>query len=548
MLDVKNLDAKYPKTKRFALKSINFSAKPSEFILVAGPSGSGKSTLAKILLGLIPAFEKAKIYGTITYNDKAISELSRKELIEQLGYVPQYPSDFTTSLLVEEEVVFGLENLAFSRNKINILLDDNLEKLNISHLRNRLITELSSGELQKVSLASALASSPSILILDEPIARIDPKTEIELVNLLRNIADNGHIVIAFEHRLDYILSKADRLIILDKGKIIADGDPKKHVQLLEKIDPPEISTIEFPTQDSLFLSLEDAIENQSEELKKIFDSDNKQEQSSAKTISSEKHVLKCENLSFKYNKRTPLILDDISLTLQKGQIIGLTGINGSGKSTLFKLISGILKPNTGEVSIFDNKIKSVRSASKSIILIPENAKLFLIGPTPRIDLERELKDADGVQAVFEEMKLTALMDKKLYHLSEGERRLIALINSFQFESDIVLLDEPTIALDKNGRDILLKLLSEAKNNGKTVIIASNDPRIFPHLDRMVVLRDNKIFMEDTPRKVLYSLENQTDLIPNQTVRFIQALEKKFQYELPHLLTPSELNEYLRREL
>ncbi|MCE7743130.1 MAG: ATP-binding cassette domain-containing protein [Candidatus Heimdallarchaeota archaeon] len=548
MLVVENLNAKYHKTKRFALNSISFSAKPGEFILVAGPSGSGKSTLAKILLGLIPSFEKATISGSITFNDVSISALSRKDLIEQLGYVPQYPSDFTTSLLVEEEIVFSLENLALPRNKINKLLDETFEKLNIGHLRNRLITELSSGELQKVSLASALAASPSILILDEPIARIDPKTEIELVNLLKTIAENGHIVLAFEHRLDYILSKADRLIILDKGKLIADGDPKKHLHLLEKIDPPEISLLEFPSNDVPYLSLEDTIDIQSKQLKSTFISKNESETLFEEEELFDKDVLKCENLSFKYNKKSSLILEDISLTLQRGQIIGLTGINGSGKSTLFKIISGILKPDKGKISILDKKIKSVRSASKSIILIPENAKLFLIGPTPRKDLERELKDSERTQAIFEEMQLTDLIDKKLYHLSEGERRLIALVNSFQFESDIILLDEPTIALDKNGRNILLKLLNKAKTEGKMVIIASNDPRIFPHLDRMIVLRDNHIFMEDTPRKVLYSLENQTDLIPNQTVRFIQALEKQYQHKLPHFLTPSELNEYLRREL
>ena len=227
MLQIKDLTVRYLTGKKDALKSINLEAHKGEFIVIAGSSGSGKSTLAQVLMTLIPNFVEAKITGDVSYDGTSFNNLTREKIVEILGYVPQYPSDFTTSLLVEEEIVFLLENLALDTEQISSRLNQVLTELEINHLQRRVIPELSSGELQRVFLASALAFTPPIIILDEPIARIDPKTEVKIVDKLRDLADQGHLVIAFEHRLDYILTKADRLIILDNGSIVNDGIPSK---------------------------------------------------------------------------------------------------------------------------------------------------------------------------------------------------------------------------------------------------------------------------------------------------------------------------------
>ena len=545
MLDVNSLSVEYKNSQQLALDSISFSAKSGELIVISGPSGSGKSTLAKTILGLIPAFENANIEGEILFKEQNLFSLNRKDRIELMGYVPQYPSDFTTSLLVEEEIVFKLENLGIEPKKILKLLKEIISLLEIEELQERLITELSSGELQRVSLASALAYLPPILILDEPVARIDPKAEVEITRILKEIASHGHLVLVFEHRLDYMLSVADRLIILDKGRITSDGDPRKNLSLLSKIDPPEVSILKLPGNKTNFLTIEAALESFSPDVEKIID--HLDTSSETMSFEIEPAILECKNISFKYSRNSNTILNNISFSVPKGQVVGLMGINGSGKSTLFKLISGVLKPSSGSITISGKKINSARKAGKELVYIPENAKLFLVGPTPLRDLDKIWKDENKAKNFYSKLGLTSLMNKKLYHLSEGQRRLFAIINAFQLDDKIILLDEPTIALDRNGRNMLQKFLLKAKDENKIVLIASNDPRVFPYFDRIIVLKDNQILYDDIPRNVLYNLEENTDLIPNQVVRFVQLLKNKKNIQLPHFISVEEINNQLGGE-
>ncbi|MFW9905062.1 MAG: energy-coupling factor ABC transporter ATP-binding protein [Candidatus Thorarchaeota archaeon] len=258
LLEIDNLSVKYQNSLHWALKGVNFSAKKPELILVVGSSGCGKSTLAQSILGLIPAFVEAETHGRIKINEKFLDNLSRREIIQYLGYVPQYPADFTINMLVEEEIAFSLENLGYPQKEIQICTTNVLEQLEILHLRFRLMTELSSGELQRVALATAIAPKPPILIFDEPMARIDPMSEITLASVLYNLSHTGHLIIAFEHRLDYLLALADRVILLQDGKIIADGKPKSLLAKLQDVDLPEVSEICIPGESQQILDLDEA--------------------------------------------------------------------------------------------------------------------------------------------------------------------------------------------------------------------------------------------------------------------------------------------------
>ncbi|PWI47725.1 hypothetical protein CEE45_10105 [Candidatus Heimdallarchaeota archaeon B3_Heim] len=258
LVDIRNLSVSYQEESSWALRDINITVEKGELIVIAGSSGCGKSTLAQTIVGLIPTFVKAKVEGTIKINETLVNELSRKQLVNIIGYVPQYPSDFTTSLLVEEEVAFLLENLAYPSEEIQTRIPQVLHKLNILDLRNKLIPELSSGELQRVAIATVLAHQPQILILDEPMARIDPKSEIMLADLLKDLSEQGHLILAFEHRLDYLLSRADRLLLLDNGKLIGDGKPQTLLDKIRDIDLPEVSELKWPNITQRSLTLEEA--------------------------------------------------------------------------------------------------------------------------------------------------------------------------------------------------------------------------------------------------------------------------------------------------
>jgi energy-coupling factor transporter ATP-binding protein EcfA2 len=249
---------RYQNSLQWALEGINFTVKEAELILVVGTSGCGKSTLAQSILGLIPAFVEAEIQGRIKINEKLLDNLSRREIIQYLGYVPQYPADFTINMLVEEEIAFSLENLTLPKNEIQTRITYVLEQLEISHLRYRLMTELSSGELQRVALATAITPKPPILIFDEPMARIDPRSEITLANVLYNLSQDGHLIIAFEHRLDYLLPLADRVILLQDGKLIADGKPRSLLANIKDVDLPEVSEIHIPGINQQIVELDEA--------------------------------------------------------------------------------------------------------------------------------------------------------------------------------------------------------------------------------------------------------------------------------------------------
>ncbi|MFX1535624.1 MAG: energy-coupling factor ABC transporter ATP-binding protein [Promethearchaeota archaeon] len=258
LLEIKNLRLKYKNTSKWNLQNINLKAEQGELLIVAGASGSGKSTLAQAILGIIPDFINAKIEGEIRIEGQKTQDLSRKSLIQFISYVPQYPADFVTALLVEEEISFPLENLGIERKKIQQRLKQILAQLNITHLQYRLTTELSAGELQRVALATALATSSPILILDEPMARIDPKTEILIAQILRDWAQKGHLVLAFEHRLDYLLPLADRIVLLEEGEVIAEGRPRTILDKLKGVDLPEVSQISASSLNKQPLDLEEA--------------------------------------------------------------------------------------------------------------------------------------------------------------------------------------------------------------------------------------------------------------------------------------------------
>ncbi|MFX0090886.1 MAG: ABC transporter ATP-binding protein [Candidatus Hodarchaeota archaeon] len=258
LLEIRNLWLKYNGSSRYNLQGINLTAKQGELLVIAGASGSGKSTLAQAILRLIPVFVEAELKGEIKIGDKLIENLSRKELLQWMGYVPQYPADFVTASLVEEELSFPLENLGLPQQKIQQRVKEVMDQLNIAHLQFRLMTELSAGELQRVALATALALSPPIIILDEPMARIDPKTEIIVAQMLQKLAEKDHLVLAFEHRLDYLLPLASRLILLEDGKISAKGQPRMILDSLEDVDLPEVSKLDETILNKRPLDLEEA--------------------------------------------------------------------------------------------------------------------------------------------------------------------------------------------------------------------------------------------------------------------------------------------------
>lgn len=250
-----------------------------------------------------------------------------------------------------------------------------------------------------------------------------------------------------------------------------------------------------------------------------------------------------QNVSYGFSRNLEPFLESINWQSLSPEIIGLIGVNGSGKSTLLRLLAGILSPTSGRITINDQQVKGMASVKGTLCYVPENAKLFLIGPTLRADLHRVLRDKEREISLLKISGIEHLADTKLYELSEGQRRLVAIWLAFQLNRQILLFDEPTIGMDIQGKNLFHLLLKNAVSKGKTVIIASNDSRILPLFDRISVIEDKQISLDGSREEVLYRLEKETQLIPNQIVRLITSLRESG-VDIPSFTNVSKLNQFL----
>lgn len=225
---VENLTYSYPNANLPALLNVDITVEEGEFVLLCGPTGAGKTTLCRAFLGLIPHFFGGRMEGEVTVLGTSTRDIEPSKLAADVGMVFQNPEDQLVAMSVEEEIAFGPENLGLPRSEIKERVDEALGLLNITHLRERSPHELSSGQQQKVAIASILAMRPSVLILDEPTSQLDPRSSIDIINFVKELNRNeGITVVLAEHRLESAAPHADKIVVIDKGGIYACGPPRE---------------------------------------------------------------------------------------------------------------------------------------------------------------------------------------------------------------------------------------------------------------------------------------------------------------------------------
>jgi energy-coupling factor transport system ATP-binding protein len=475
ILEVKRLGYNYPAEKKETLKNISFEVKEGEFFSIVGASGCGKTTLALALNGLIPRSLGGKLSGEIFIDDKSIKELPTAEISQNVQILFQSPDSQLFALNVEDEISFGLENLNIAWSEIEKRVGEVLKKLNIEELRNRSIEELSSGQKQKVALASVLAMKPKILILDEPTANLDPVAVIDLLHTLRELKKKEKItILLIEHNLDFVKEFSDRVMFMDKGRVIEISSPEKifkSKEFLKVMNPPS---------------------NQRYLIDEI-----KQK----KIIKKEKVILEIKNVNFTYPNKLHA-LDNINLNINEGDFLGIVGLNGSGKSTLALSLIGLLKAK-GSIILDGKEIikQDIFERTKKIGYVFQNPNYQLFEDNVSDEIAFGLKNIGlekkemkkRVENALEIINLRDFAKEDPHSLSVGQKRRVTIASVVSMLPKIIIVDEPDTGLDYRNAEKLMDYLKKLNSKGHIIILISHNLELIDkYCNRVVYIEKGQI--------------------------------------------------------
>lgn len=430
-----------------SIKDISFSIKQGECVILCGKSGSGKSTILRTVSGLAPVFYEGTLQGKIEVAKQIPAELESEARAKLFGVVFQDPRSQFFMNTVQDEICFAAENIGVASNKIKEILYEVSKFIGIEDLLSRNIDELSSGQKQKVAIASSLILQPKVLILDEPTSNLDIQGTKVLIEIIKKIKDRGISIIISEHRLDYFTEVVDRFLYVNKGI------------LNEVWTKEEFENISNETLSSLGLRPKTVKKNtngQNENAKEL--------------------LLDIHSLSFHY-KKTNTGIDNINFRLYKGDVISLLGNNGAGKTTLCRVISGLLKENTGTIK-YKGKISNCNLRNKFCYFVMQDADYQLYSDSVASEIALGKKVTEKLKKdLIESLNIFNLMELKDRHpasLSGGEKQRVTLAAAYCSDADIYILDEPTSGMDGDGLRAIIKWVRFLSKKGKIVIIITHD--------------------------------------------------------------------------
>ncbi|MGB7537397.1 MAG: ABC transporter ATP-binding protein [Anaerolineales bacterium] len=490
LLQVSNLTFRYRDRTEPAVRDIRFSLARGELLLLSGCSGCGKTTLVRCINGLIPRSYRGEIQGSIALNGKDSAPLSLGQISQIVGTVLQDPERQIVASHVMQEVAFGLENLALPRDEVESRVMGTLEYLGIGHLAERETFSLSGGEKQKVALAGALAMKPSILLLDEPLASLDPASAREALALFRRLADEGIAVLIIEHRVENVLSvHPDRTIYMENGQIIYAGSADG------LIDAVDYRQVKLPAPDIVRRARADPVPVRP-----------------APVVRRPGETLVAfENVSFAYGDG-PRVLRNVTTQIRSGEIIAVLGPNGAGKTTLMKHAIGLLKPTQGRVLVGgeDTRKITVAKAAHTLGYVFQSPTQMLFAPTVREELAfgprnigiPEGKIPDRVSQAARALNLEGLEAYPPLALSFGQQKRASIASVLAMGTRILIMDEPTAGQDYfNYMAFMDSILAMAEF--ETVLFITHDLDLaVVYANRVILVGHEGIAADGAPGVVL----------------------------------------------
>ncbi|GAA0375366.1 energy-coupling factor ABC transporter ATP-binding protein [Bacillus horti] len=458
------------------LCNIQLTIKEGECVVVTGPSGSGKTTLTRIVNGLIPHFYEGELTGQVLVQGKPADQIQPWEFGSIIGSVFQDSRSQFFASRVEDEIAFSGENYGMPSEMLRERVDQLAKEAGLVHLLKQEVRMLSSGEKQKVAVASACLTNPHLLVMDEPSANLDMTAAGELTVRLASLKQNGKALLIAEHRLYYLLPIADRIIYMNHGEILAEWTPEELLGLSSEqlvrygLRSPSLGTLPIRIGGDPFKQ-------------------------------TEQKQLSLQQVEISPNKWASSLLKEICFSIGKGEMVALTGANGAGKTTLAKAICGLLKQRQGTIALNNQPAKATERNKKAwFVLQDSDHQLFADSVLNEIMLtfEKNKEARTRAEYLMRELDLWSLRERHPASLSGGQKQRVTLAVGLMRRPDVLVLDEPTSGLDGKNMLRVVRLLRQIAGEGVAVLVITHDVEFIFEACARVLFLANKQLKRDLP--------------------------------------------------
>ncbi|MEU3601950.1 ATP-binding cassette domain-containing protein [Streptomyces sp. NPDC006798] len=502
MIRFENVSVVYDGMAAPVLDGVDLTVPEGELVLLVGPSGVGKSTLLGAVSGLVPHFTGGTLRGRVTVDGRDTRTHRPRELADVVGTVGQDPSAHFVTDTVEDELAYGMESLGTPPDVMRRRVEETLDLLGLTELRERPIATLSGGQRQRVAIGSVLTAHPKVLVLDEPTSALDPAAAEEVLAVLQRLVhDLGTTVLMAEHRLERVVQYADRVVLLPgPGRPPVTGGPGE-IMAVSPVAPPVVALGRLAGWDPLPLSVRDARRRAAGLRERLG------EPAAPPAYAPGEPVAELSGTTVRHGRVTAL--RSVELTVGAGETVALMGRNGAGKSTLLSTLVGLVEPVSGGVSV--GGLVPRRTRPKELIrrvgLVPQEPRDLLYADT--VAAECAAADADAGAAPGSCRELVAELlpgvadETHPRDLSEGQRLALALAVVLTSRPPLLLLDEPTRGLDYAAKARLVTVLRGLAARGRAIVLATHDVELAAELaQRVVILADGEIVADGPMAEVV----------------------------------------------
>lgn len=532
IIEMKDVTFTYLGETEPALIDINLEIMQGDYVLIMGPSGSGKSSLLNMMNSSVPNIFDGKLDGTVLIDGKNSKEYPLVEFAKTVGMVFQDPDSQLVNVFVNDEIYFGPENLCMPREEILARAEDAIKLTDIGDFLDQEVFYLSGGQKQKLALAAVLSMNPKAILLDQPTANLDPKTKLDVFNLLAKLnREKGLTVVVIEHDVDDIADVVNKVVIMDKGRIAHVGPPREvfsnsDTEFSQSLGlwVPQISELALAMKgeidfDPFPITPGEALEGFANKINQlggmvddlpyvpVFERVNR----------DETPLIEVKHLDFSYGASEKKALSDINFKMYPGEFLAILGKNGSGKSTLAKALMKINKVPNNSVFINGKDINkiSLYDLTKDIGYVFQSPDHQFVADTVYDEVAYSLRVRgmgeesvrEKVEPMLEMFGLSEFVDVSPFALSMGKRRLLSVATMLVVEQRLIILDEPTISQDQVSSNLLMGYLKKLNDAGTSIIIISHDMRLISQwVDRAYVMSKSRMLFDGDTREVFNSPE------------------------------------------